>query len=305
MATMTKTVLVVLVGTEADTDAYQLLQRETAAAEAARAGVTAEILMAPGFDHLRVIRKRLGDAGAPPLDAIVVEPASVTSMGLLLKELKGRTSLVLLNAWASEIEKYAGAWGGGLAFGTVSTDQARVGQVQGRQVTALLPRGGQVLCVTGPQRSSAAVERLAGLKSSLRGDVALLETEAGRWMEGDGILAFDAWYALNKTRRFTVDAIAAQSDELAVGARSACRALVNAAHREMLLTVPLLGVDACPAFGRKLVDSGELTASVVMPATTGEAIWSLKRFWESGTPLPLKALVEPLPYPPSSVAPAA
>jgi len=301
---MAKTVLVVLVGTDADTDAYQLLQRETAAAEAARAGVAAEILMAPGFDHLRVIRKRLGDADAPPLDAVVVEPASVTSMSLLLKELKGRTGLVLLNAWAGEIEEYAAAWGGGLAFGTVSTDQARVGQVQGRQIGALLPRGGHVLCVTGPQRSSAAVDRLAGLKSSLRGDVELLETEAGRWMEGDGIVAFDTWYAVYKTRRFTVDVIAAQSDELAVGARSACRALANAAHREMLLKASLLGVDACPTFGRKLVDSGELTASVVMPATTGEAIWSLRRFWESGQPLPRKNLVEPLPYPPSSVAPS-
>ena len=162
-----------------------------------------------------------------------------------------------------------------------------------------------MLCVTGPQRSSAAVDRLAGMKSSLRKDVELLETEAGRWMEGDGIVAFDTWYALYKTRRFNVDVIAAQSDELAVGARSACRALANAAHREMLLKASLLGVDACPTFGRRLVDSGELTASVVMPATTGEAIWGLKRFWESGQPLPRQTLVEPLPYPPSSVAPSA
>jgi hypothetical protein len=101
-----------------------------------------------------------------------------------------------------------------------------------------------------------------------------------------------------------VDVIAAHSDELAMGARSACRALTNAAHREMLLKAPLLGVDACPAFGRRLVDSGQLTASVLTPATTGDALWSLQRFWESGRPLPLKAFAEPKPYPASSVAPS-
>jgi len=63
-------------------------------------------------------------------------------------------------------------------------------------------------------------------------------------------------------------------------------------------------VDACPQFGRKLVDSGELAASVITPATTGEAIRGLQRFWRAGQPLPLKAFTEPKPYPPSSAGPA-
>jgi ABC-type sugar transport system substrate-binding protein len=235
---------------------------------------------------------------------VILEPVSMTATGLILNELKGRTGLVLLNAWAPEVEEYARDWGKGLPFGTVSTDHRRIGQVQGRQIAALLPKGGQVLCVTGPRRSSAAVERLEGTRATLPPAITLSETEAGRWMEGDGIVAFDTWYATQKTRSFTVDVIAAHSDELAVGVRSACRAITNAGHREMLLKAPLLGVDACPAFGRKLVDSGELTASVLTPATTGDALWSLRRFWESGQPLPLKAFAEPKPYPDSSVTPS-
>ncbi len=305
MGGVSQTILVVLIGRKetGQADPYQLLQEEVAEAEAARAAVRAEIVFAPGFDHLRVIRKRLLDAGAPRLDAVIVEPGSVSSMGLILKELKGRTGLVLLNAWSAEVEDYARGWGSGLPFGTVSTDHSRIGEIQGRQVAALLPAGGHVLCVTGPLRSSAAVERLQAMKAVLGPGITLAETEAGQWTEPDGIVAFESWYALHKARSFTIDAIAGQSDDLAMGARSACGAVVSAAHREMLLKARFLGVDACPQFGRKLVDSGELAASVITPATTGEAIRGLQRFWRAGQPLPLKAFTEPKPYPPSSAGP--
>src|SRR5207249_4631619 len=79
------------------------------------------------------------------------------------------------------------------------------------------PAGGHVLCVTGPLRSSAAVERLQAMKAVLGPGITLAETEAGQWTEPDGIFAFESWYALHKARRFTIDAIAGQSDDLAVG----------------------------------------------------------------------------------------
>lgn len=301
---MAKTVLVVLIGRKetGQVDHYQLLQEQEAESEARKAKFTAEIVFSPGFDHLRVIRKRLGDPAAPPLDAVIVEPASIASTALILKELKGKAGLVLLNVWTPEVEGFAADWGSRHPCGTVSTDHARLGTIQGQQVAALIPKGGHVLCVTGPQRSSAAVERLQGMKSSLGSEVVVHDTEAGQWTQSDAIVAFDSWYSLYKTRSIAIDVIAAQSDELAIGARNACRAVTNAAHREMLLKARLLGVDGCPDFGRKLVDSGELTATVVAPANTGEAIRSLRAFWESGRPMPLRAFTEPKAYPPGSAS---
>jgi ABC-type sugar transport system substrate-binding protein len=300
---MDRTILVVLVGAEGggETDAYQVLQQETARDEARRAGLSAEVVLAPGFDHLRVVRKRLSDASAPRVDAVVVEPSSVSSMGLLLKDLKGRTGLVFLNAWSEEVDAQAKDWGTAFPFGTVSLDHAAIGAIQARQLAAMLPQGGQVLVITGPLRAPAAADRLAGLQAALPPGVGLYESEAGKWMDTDGILAFESWYALYKTRSFTVDAIAAHSDELAMGARRGCEAVPNASHRAMLLKAPLLGVDACPAYGRKLVDSGQLRASVLTPATAADAVRGLQRFWRTGQPLPLKALTQPSPYPPDSV----
>lgn len=296
---MARTVLVVLVGTNEtkQTDAYQLLQEESATAESRKAGLAAEILFAPGFDHLRVIRKRLGNTAAPPVDAVIVEPESITTTELILKDLKGRCGLVLLNAWLPEVAEYARTWGKGLPFGTVSTDHTQLGKIQGQQANGFVREGGQVLCVTGPHRSSAAVERLEGLRSSLRPEVTVYDTAAGGWTEADGAGAFNSWYGIYKTRTFRVDVIAGQSDELAVGARRAAEALTNPAHRELFRKAKVLGVDACPAFGRKLVDEGVLTASVITPANTGEAMRRLKDFWDSGLPFPLKALTHPEPYP--------
>jgi len=74
-------------------------------------------------------------------DAVIVEPGSVASMGLLLKELKGKTGLVLLNAWSPEVENYARGWGASLPFGTVSVDHTRLGQIQGKQVLILVDSG--------------------------------------------------------------------------------------------------------------------------------------------------------------------
>lgn len=302
---MARSILIVLVGApgEAETDHYQLLQEQDARSEAARAGVDAEIVLASGFDHLRVIRGRVRGTGKP-VDAVVVEAASISSTQLILKELAGCVGLVLLNIEPPGLESHARAWGTLHPFGTVSTHHRRIGEIQGRQVRGLLPRGGEVLCVTGPEKSSAAVERLAGLRASLGSGITIYTTEAGHWTEVAGGAAFDSWYGLYRSRSFRVDVVAAQSDELAMGARAACERIANTAHREMLTRARFLGVDACPGYGAKLVDAGKLAASVTTPANTGEAIRQLRQFWDAGRPLPLRALTEPRPYPLSS-APSA
>jgi ABC-type sugar transport system substrate-binding protein len=263
-----RTILLVLPGSTADgaVDYYQVLQEETAIAEAAALGLALEVVHAPGFDHLRVIRKRLSDTGACVVDAVVVEPGSLSSTDLLVKELKGRAGRILLNAWSPAVEEHAASWGAGLPVGTVSTDHAEIGRIQALQVNTLAPDGGSVLCVTGSLRSSAAQQRLAGLKSALKAGLTLRDTEAGEWTEAGGARAFESWYGLFRSRRFELHAIAAQSDELAVGARRAALETAIPAHRDMLAGAKLLGVDACPDYGRRLVDEGKLTASVVAPA---------------------------------------
>jgi ABC-type sugar transport system substrate-binding protein len=291
----TRAVFVLLPGRREENDHYQLLQEETALAAGARLGLRVEVAWAPAFDQLRVLKKRFLEP-APP-DAMVTEPSSQSTMGFLLRELRGRAGLVLLNAWGPEVELASSSWDRSSPLGTVSTDHAAIGRVQGEQVVRLA-RGGSVLCVTGPRRSSAAQERLEALRATVGAGADLADTEAGEWTEAAGIMAFGDWYRVFKSRNPALAAVAGQSDELAVGVRSAIRALSDAAHRAALEKARFLGVDACPAYGRRLVDDGTLAASVIAPANTGLALELLHGFWAGKRPLPLRSFTTPSPYPP-------
>jgi ABC-type sugar transport system substrate-binding protein len=299
---MSKTVFVLLLGNEAGepVDLYQSLQRAEAMAEGDAAGIRVEVACAPGYDQFRVLKKRLADASSP-VDAVLAEPASSSTLGLILKDLKGRTGLVLLNAWDPLVEESARDWGAGLPLATVSMPHEKIGEIQGAQVSVVVPPNGSVLVVTGPSRSSAAQERLRGLRATARPDIHVHDTEAGQWSEAAGIIAFNSWYGIFKSRDEVIHAIAGQSDDVAMGAHAAAVAVPNAQHAAMFAKARILGVGACPGYGRELVDNGTLHASVVAPPTTGTAIGLLRRFWADGKPPALRSFNTALPYPATSV----
>jgi ABC-type sugar transport system substrate-binding protein len=302
---VSRTVFVLLLGNEQGepADLYQDLQRKEAAAAGEAAGYKVEVVCSPGFDQYRLLRRRLGDTSAP-VDAVLTEPANASTMRLLLKALKGRTALVFLNAWDPLVEQNSADWGAGLPLGAVSTPHRRIGEIQGAQVSAVVPPDGEVLVVTGPSRSAAAPERLEGLQSKLRSDIEVHDIEAGQWTEAAGITAFNAWYGVFKSRHARIYAIAGQSDDIAVGAREAARAVPSPEHASMFAEAKLFGVGGCPGFGKDLVDDGTLDASIVAPPNAGLAISLLKSFWTDGRAIPLRSFTEVTPYPATSVGAA-
>jgi len=296
---MAKSVFVLLIGdTEGrPVDLYQALQEKDALAEGRAAGFQVDVAWATSFEQYGAVRKRLA---VSPVDAVVVEAASVATASLILKSLQGRTGLILLNVWDPGFEPPLAAWGAGLPAGTISQPQAEIGRIQGRQLSAALPERANVLVVTGPPRSSAARERLEGLRSAVRPDVTLHTTEANQWSETDGILAFNSWYGVFKSRRDEIHAIAGQSDDLAVGAGKAGGAVASAEHARMFGRARLFGAGACPGYGKEMVDEGRLVASVTIRPNAGMAVAMLRRFWTDGKPLPLQSTSEATPYPAGS-----
>ena len=296
---MAKSVFALLIG-DADgkaVDLYQVLQEKDALAEGRAAGYQVDVAWATSFDQYGAVRKRLA---ASPVDAVVVEAASVTTAGLILKNLRGRTGIILLNVWDPSFEASLVGWGNGLPAGTISQPQAEIGRIQGRQLSHALPERANVLVVTGPPRSSAARHRLEGLRSAVRPDITLHTTEANQWSEADGILAFNGWYGVFKSRRDEIHALAGQSDDLAVGAGKAGGAVANPDHARMFRRARLFGVGACPGYGKEMVDDGRLAASVTVRPNAGLAIAMLRRFWSDGKALPLQATSEATAYPAGS-----
>lgn len=298
---MGKNLFVLLLGNEAGepVDLYQALLEKEAVAAARVAGYEVTVRFARAFDQFAVLRRHLSEAAA--VDAVLTEPWNSSTLKLVLKELQGRTGLVLLNAWDPEVESARSRWAGTSPLGCVSTPHEEVGKVQGSQVSALVPPGGAVLVVTGPGRSSAAQQRLEGLRATIRSDITVHDTEASQWAEAAGIAAFNDWYRVYKSRHEEIHVIAGQSDDVAVGARAAARAVPDPEHASMFSKAKLLGVGGCPGFGRDLVDGGQMEATITLPASTGQAIELLQRFWQDGTPLPLQSFTTVVPYPASSV----
>jgi len=300
-----KNLFVLLLGNEKGqpVDLYQLLLQKEALAAGKAAGFTVEVACAPAFDQFRVLRRHLTEASSP-VDAVLTEPWNASTMSLMLKELKGRTGLVFLNAWDSLAESSLVDWGEGLPLASVSTPHGDIGRLQGTQLSAVVPPDGAVLVVTGPSRSPAAQERLQGLRSTIRPDITVHDAEASQWAEAAGITAFNDWYRVFKSRHEEIHAIAGQSDDVAVGAREAACAVSNPEHALMFSKAKLLGVGGCPGFGKDLVDAGDLHATIILPPNTGMAIDLLKRFWASGEPLPPQSFTTVAPYPPTSLGPS-
>ena len=90
-----------------------------------------------------------------------------------------------------------------------------------------------------------------------------------------------------------MDVVGCQNDSMAVGARRAVAALRPAWADDVRFT----GCDGLPEGGRKLVDSGQLAATVVTPSNTGPALERIASWLRTGELPPRDVLLEPLSHP--------
>lgn len=79
-----------------------------------------------------------------------------------------------------------------------------------------------------------------------------------------------------------MEAITAQDDSMALGARNAFQEITDPAQRDRWLALPFTGCDGIPQTGQAWVRSGVLAATVVVPANTGLALEMLVKATTSG-----------------------
>ena len=170
----------------------------------------------------------------------------------------------------------------------ITPDQQEFGRVQGRQVRALLPRGGRILHVLGDTVASSARDRRTGLREVVGADTAFpIDEVDGRWSRSETQEAVAKWLSHAGQRGDWPDLIACQNDAMAMGARDAVVEVSRIYGRRALRAVPIIGGDGLPDEGQKWVGEGKLAATIVAPLTTGVAVESLVQSWRTGVPLPL------------------
>jgi len=277
---------------------FQLQQAATAEAAARTLDIDLEIVFAEGdtITQSTQILKAIQVHPTLQPNGILVEPVGGTGLPQVAKAAnQAGIGWGLLNRdadYIAELRRNSQA----PAF-LVTSDHKEIGRIQARQLGALLPAGGAALYITGPSESTTAKDRKAGFETvcpkNLR--ITLLR---GKWTEESSQHSVAAWLKLGVASKFAVDAIVAQNDAMAMGARKAFEALSDSQEKQKWLSLPFLGCDGLPKTGQAWVRNGSLTATVVTPPMAGLAVQLMTQALRNAAQAPERTVTSLESYPP-------
>ena len=246
-----------------DDNDYQIEQTSAAQQAARRLGVELEIVYArnDGIVQSQQLLTSIQSTSAPRPDAILFEPAGSTAHPQIARAAAAAgIGVVLLNRDADyivELRRLSDV----PAF-AITSNHEEIGRIQGQQLSTLLPAGGIVLCIQGPAESPAAKQRYTGLLETKPDGVQLRVLKA-HWTEASAYKAVSSFLRLSTSRQAQLEAVCAQDDSMAMGARKAfeeCREL-----RGQMQKMPFLGCDGMPKTGQEWVHRQLLTATIFIP----------------------------------------
>lgn len=172
----------------------------------------------------------------------------------------------------------------------VAEDHEQVGRIQGHQIGALLPDGGVILYILGPNTNPVVKARMDGMLATKPAAVQV-RTLSGNWSEETGYQCVKSWRSLATSAKTQIALVVAQNDEMAMGARRAFEPVMGAEWQERL-NLPFTGCNA-GIRGREWLKAGLLAASVWLPLTAGLALEKLVQHINSGAQPPEQITIKP------------
>ena len=279
----------ILLSVTNDHNDFQIEQVNTAHQAAARAGADLDIVYAQddGIVQSQQLLHRIQSTVDPRPNVIVFEPAGSTALPHVARAaVAAGIAWVVLSRDADYISGLRTA--SHTPVFVVTADHEEIGRIQGRQLAALLPRGGIVFCIQGPSQSQAAKLRYAGLLTTKPENIELRVMKA-HWSEASAKKVVRSWLALSTARATEIAAVCAQDDSMAMGARKAFEESAQDL-RQSWRQIPFLGCDGMPKTGQEWVRRGLLKATVLSPPTAPVAIDLIARFLQHGTMPPARTL---------------
>jgi ABC-type sugar transport system substrate-binding protein len=223
--------------------------------------------------QLRQIRAQLGESEGNRARAFLVCPVSEMALLPLVHDAaKLGIAWVFLSRWNDAVHDLRRDYPSVPIF-AVLPDQLEIGRIQGQQLRALARAGDEVVCIQGPIGTSSSRLRRQGLEAELasRSDLHWSHFN-GDWSQAGGESALKTWLSTFPANRVPPFLIAAQNDSMAVGARNAFKSWANANGQPQRSHLIALGCDGSPSFGQRLATNGELSATVVVPPVSGQAV---------------------------------
>jgi ABC-type sugar transport system substrate-binding protein len=280
--------------TTSDND-YQVEQAASAETAARKLGVDLQIIYADNdaINQSQQLLRIIQSSTRP--DAIVFEPAGSTALPQVARAAAmAGMGWVILNREADYTAQLRNSHK--VPIFCITSDHKEIGRVQGRQIEALVPRGGGVLYIEGPSGSDAAQQRSEGMQQTKPANVQV-RTVRAHWTEASAHQAVSAWLRLSTSRTLQLEAIVAQDDSMAMGARKAFQEISNLEQRDRWLSLPFTGCDGMPKTGQAWVRNGLLAATVIVPANAGLALEMLTKAMQSGAMPPERTFTEVRSYP--------
>jgi ABC-type sugar transport system substrate-binding protein len=254
---------------------YLREQEAAAKTTAQRLGVDLRIINAKS-DPVTQSQQLLEIVQAPSTrpDAIVVEPVNNQGLPRVAEAaVAAGIGWVVSNALVDYLEalrKNAKA----PVFG-VSQDHPEVGRMQGRQIRAILPRGGAILYLRGPATNFLAAQRSDALEGELGVNIQFKSLKI-QWTAESAYNSVTSWLRLSTVHADDTHLIAAQNTDFIQAARRAFEDNTSGDELKKWLALPYCGVSV-PSQVKQLVDSGTLTAAIVTPVTLDKALEVLVR----------------------------
>jgi ribose transport system substrate-binding protein len=268
-----------------DDNDYQVEQSSAAQQVARKLGIEIQIVHAAndGIVQSQQLLNSIQSSTAPRPDAILFEPAGSTALPHVARAAAAAgIGWVVLNREVEYTAELRRTYH--VPVFAMTSDHEEVGRIQGRQLVALLPDGGSVLYIQGPTENSAAKQRHFGLLETKPESLHLRVLKA-QWTEASAFKSVSSWLKLSTARDMQIDAVCAQDDSMALGARKAIEECPHI-QRTGWLKVPFLGCDGLPKTGQEWVRRNLLTATVFIPPNADQAIEMMLKSIETGAQPP-------------------
>ncbi|MFD0693716.1 sugar ABC transporter substrate-binding protein [Paenibacillus sp. GCM10027628] len=184
------------------------------------------------------------------VSAIAIVPVDTVSIQQIVdKANKAKIPIVIINRTFDGVDK-ASAYVGGQSIESGILEMTQVGKVLGGK--------GDIAVMEGSNGHEAAIQRTAGYKQVIKEkypDIKIVLDQSADFDRAKGMSLMENW--LNSGKH--IDAVAANNDEMAIGAIMALKAA------NKLDQIKVFGIDGTPV-GLGFIKSGELQATVFQDA---------------------------------------
>lgn len=271
---------------------YQQEQAAAAEKTARRLGVEVKIIHANNDALLQSqqLLQYVQDSSMAKPDAILFEPAGGTAFPQVARAAAAAgIGWVVLNFDVDYVLELRRQYK--VPMCAITSDHEEIGKIQSLQFAALLPNGGSVLYIEGPNNSSAAKQRSLGMSKNKPANINV-KTIRANWTEESSYKAVTSWLRLQTSQHSRIDLVGAQDDSMAMGARKAFSEIAEP-DRARWMKIPVTGCDGMPKTGQAWVRNGSLAATIYIRPNTDLAIEMLVDAFKSGTMLPERKVTDP------------